>query len=368
MRVNEKAFAKLQKYMLFAAAFLFAFVFVAEFLFNGVSIKTKNDDVLSQVSSSNKTFYSAGSMYDINYLESESVDNEDHHIPFIHPAEEVVVAYFTEADYITATVTVVPGTAVKKQTATQPASTAAKKNNTGNNKTTKPLIIVTTLPVTTEQPTTAMVEPTTGYITTEPSETEMTSGNTEPSSTTEPVSTSESTTQSESTIATDVSTEPSESIATTASTEPSESTAPTETSTAVTETTEPTESTSETDVVTTGESGEDKPGENESVVIAGGKSENKPGTVKPTVPGTTVDSSTQSTTATGATDVNGEKNNELRSGTQTNNNLAKKSTAFASVFTPVVIIILVILTVIGIIIRYQLQKRAYKKMRHIRKD
>lgn len=367
MRVNEKAFAKLQKYMLFAAAFLFAFVFVAEFLFNGVSIKTKNDDVLPQVSSSNKTFYSAGSMYDINYLESESVDNEDHHIPFIHPAEEVVVAYFTDADYITATVTVVPGTAAKTQAATQPATTAAKKNSTSNT-TPKPIIIVATLPIATEEPTTAMVEPTTGYITTEPSETEMTSCSTEPSSTTEPVSTSESTTQSESTIATDVSTEPSESIATTASTEPSESTAPTETSTAVTETTEPTESTSETDVVTTGESGEDKPGENKSVVNAGGKSENKPGTVKPTVPGTTVDSSTQSTTATGATDVNGEKNNELRSGTQTNNNLAKKSTAFASVFTPVVIIILVILTVIGIFIRYQLQKRANKKMRHIRKD
>ncbi len=365
MRVNEKTFAKLQKYMLFAAAFLFAFVFVAEFLFNGVSIKTKNDDVLPPVSSSNKTFYSAGSMYDLNYFESDTNSNKDNHIPFIHPAEEVVVAYFTDADYVTATVTVVPGTAANTtQTATQAATqaaTSAAKKNTANNNTPKVIIIVTTLPIPTEQPSTALVEPTTVDITTEPAET----CNTEPSATTEPVSTAETTTQYESTAATDASTEPSESEATTASTEPSESTAPTEASTAVTENTEPTETTTENAAAVTVSD------ETGTVVNAGGKSEIIPGSTASAVSETTADSSTQSTestTATGATDVNGEKNNELFSDTHTNHNLAKKSPAFASVFTPVVIIILVILTVVGIVIRYQLQKRASKKMRHVRKD
>lgn len=82
MKIDEKFIAKIQKYMLHAVVFLMSSIMVAQFLINGVMIKTKNDE-LSLANSPKNSFNTNDIAYD-----SEPETSELTNIPETTVVEE----------------------------------------------------------------------------------------------------------------------------------------------------------------------------------------------------------------------------------------------------------------------------------------
>lgn len=370
MRVSEKKFARVQKYMLYAAVIILSSIVVTEFILNGAMIKTKNGD-FSLANSPNKG-YSTSDLYNGYSNNSPTVSND--------VQEEIVNNVVSEDVHTNAP-------------AQAPAQSAAANNNKNNNsnnnnnsnanttatQSTRPASVLPealkvlpaqtpTSPAVTQPITQEPRETTPIIIVTVPADkvnpTEAPSTATEPASSTHPTI---ETVPGESTAPTDSSaptahTSPSESVVPTEYTNPGESVAPTKATDAQSQIIEQPESAESDSSEGSETKTEAENGTSGSAAVSNaGSIEAKTGTAP-----------TDSTMASSSQNIINNESKLVGMGMNTDNGANSSryhgiaQNSFASVLTPIIMGALIVLIVIGMVIHWKKSSKRHRRHRHMR--
>lgn len=372
MRVNEKKFAKVQKYMLYAAVIILSSIVVTEFILNGAMIKTKNGD-FSLANSPNKG-YSTSDMYNgysnnsatVSTIAQEEVvnnvvlENVQNNAPAPAAAQSAAASNNsnnnknntnnnsnanTAATQSTRPASLLPDTS-KIVPAPNQTTPAAPQPVTHEPRETTPAIIVT-VPVDKTVPTT--VAPSTA---TEPTDSTHSTIETVPGASTSPTDSSAPTAH----------TTPSESVAPTEHTHPGETAAPTEATDAqghVIEQSEPAENESPEDSESKTEAGNGT--STSGAASNAGNTESKTGTA-PT--DSTMASSSQNVINNESKLVGMGMNYDSGANSSRYHGIAQNS--FVSVCTPIIMCALIVLIVIGVVIHWKKSSKNHRRHRHMR--